>query len=217
MNQERTSRWLQPEILGSILEILHSGEIEVAGQVTWGSNFTFLVQVESQAGSVPAIYKPDRGERPLWDFPYGSLGDRELAAYIVSQALGWALVPPTIKRSDGPAGSGSLQLYVEADPEVHYFTLSDEQKQRLQPTALFDVIINNADRKSGHILLDADDHLWLIDHGLCFHAEYKLRTVVWDFTGETIAAEHLAAIDRLARDLEPGSDLSNSLCVLDRL
>ncbi len=206
-----TSRWLQPEVLNSILEIMRSGEIEVVGQVTWGSNYTFLVQLQSDSGEIPAIYKPERGERPLWDFPYGSLSDRELAAYLVSQALGWSLVPPTIKREDAPAGPGSLQFYVEADPEIHYFTLSEDQKQRLRPTALFDLIINNADRKSGHILIDEDDHLWLIDHGVCFHEEYKLRTVIWDFVEEQIHQSLLDSIKKLQELLMPGGTLYHSL------
>jgi uncharacterized repeat protein (TIGR03843 family) len=171
-----------------------------------------LVQLQAEAGQVPAIYKPERGERPLWDFPYGSLSDREVAAYIISQALGWSLVPPTVKREDAPAGPGSLQFYVETDPDIHYFTFSDQQKQRLRPTALFDVIINNADRKSGHILIDEDDHLWLIDHGVCFHEEPKLRTVVWDFVGEDIPEGLLHSIKGLESDLSPGSDLFKNLC-----
>ncbi len=198
-------------MLESIHSILESGEIEVVGQVAWGSNFTFLVQLTAESGQLPAIYKPDRGERPLWDFPQGSLIDREVAAYILSQALDWSLVPPTVKRSDAPAGPGSLQFYVEADPEIHYFTFGDEQKQRLRPTALFDVLSNNADRKSGHILIDEEDHLWLIDHGLCFHEEHKLRTVVWDFVEEAIPAALLQPIETLVEALKPGSDLHKDL------
>jgi uncharacterized repeat protein (TIGR03843 family) len=212
MHQFQKSHWLQPEVLESIHDILESGEIEVVGQVAWGSNYTFLVQMQAEAGQIPAIYKPERGERPLWDFPSGSLSDREVAAYLISQALNWSLVPPTVKREDAPAGPGSLQLYVEADPEIHYFTLSEEQKQRLRPTALFDVIINNADRKSGHILIDEDHHLWLIDHGVSFHEEYKLRTVVWDFVGETIPEDLLLPINNLVAELGLGSELHNQLC-----
>ncbi|TFH36551.1 MAG: SCO1664 family protein [Anaerolineales bacterium] len=212
-----TSRWLQLEVLESTLEILRTGEIEIVGQLTWGSNYTFLAQGQADAGQLPAIYKPERGERPLWDFPYGSLSDRELAAFITSQTLGWSLVPPTIKREEAPAGPGSLQLYVEADPEIHYFTLSEETKQRLRPTALFDLIINNADRKSGHILIDEDDHLWLIDHGVCFHEEYKVRTVIWDFVGEEIPQAFLASIQKLIEDLAPERELRRvlSTCLSD--
>jgi uncharacterized repeat protein (TIGR03843 family) len=211
MHHDQYSRWLQPEVLKSILAILEAGEVEVVGQVAWGSNYTFLVQLQNEGGQIPAIYKPERGERPLWDFPHGSLSDREVAAYEISQALCWSLVPPTVKRTQGPAGPGSFQLYVEADPEIHYFTLNDDQKQRLRPTALFDLIINNADRKSGHILIDEDDHLWLIDHGVCFHEDYKLRTVVWDFVGETIPDDLLLNIENLLEDLNRRSALYNRL------
>jgi streptogramin lyase len=120
------------------------------------------------------------------DFPRASLARREVAAYLVSEALGWRLVPPTVYRKDGPIGSGSLQLFIEHDPGYHYFTFSDADRQRLHPVAIFDLLINNADRKGSHLLLDPDGHLWLIDHGLCFHREDKLRTVIWDFAGEPI-------------------------------
>ena len=168
------------------LQTLHAGRIQVAGQFMWGSNYTFLVKVEAQEEALLAVYKPLRGERPLWDFPPGSLAAREVAAYLTSTALGWDLVPPTVLRDDGPAGPGSLQLYLDIDPERHYFTFSDEERQRLRPVVAFDVLINNADRKGGHILLGSDNHLWLIDHGVCFHRDYKLRTVAWDFVGEPI-------------------------------
>ena len=206
-----TSRWLQPDVLPGLMEILETGDIKILGQVTWSSNYTFLTEIQAEAGLIPAIYKPERGERPLWDFPYGSLSDRELAAYIISQALDWALVPPTIMRTDAPAGPGSLQFFVETDPEIHYFTLSETQKQRLRPTTLFDLIINNADRKSGHILIDEHDHLWLIDHGVCFHEEYKLRTVIWDFVGEDIPQEYLLNLESFKDDLVPGSDVHTDL------
>jgi uncharacterized repeat protein (TIGR03843 family) len=205
------SRWLQHDGLESLLQILENGVMEIVGQVAWGSNYTFLVQLQSEAGQIHAIYKPERGEQPLWDFPSGSLGAREMAAYIISQALGWALVPPTIIRQDGPAGPGSLQFYVEADPEIHYFSLSEDQKQRLRPTVLFDLIINNADRKSGHILIDEHDHLWLIDHGVCFHEEPKLRTVIWDFVGEEIPQDLLGSLRNLEAELIPGSGLHAGL------
>jgi uncharacterized repeat protein (TIGR03843 family) len=211
MQPSQASRWLQPEALESILDLLKNGAIEIVGQVTWGSNYTFLVQLQGETGQIPAIYKPEKGERPLWDFPQGTLSDREVAAYLLSQALNWSLVPPTVKRNDAPAGPGSLQFYVEADPEIHYFTLRDEQKQRLRPTALFDLIINNADRKSGHILIDEEDHLWLIDHGVCFHAEYKLRTVVWDFIGQRIPNALLASLEQLIHNLDPSSQLHREL------
>ncbi len=125
----------------------------------------------------------------MWDFPTGTLAAREAAAYVVSQQLGWDLVPPTVMRDTGPEGPGSLQLFVDADPEHHYFTVTDEQKPRLIPAALFDALVNNADRKGGHVLFDAQDHMWLIDHGVCFHVQPKLRTVIWDFAGQAIPQE----------------------------
>jgi uncharacterized repeat protein (TIGR03843 family) len=191
-----------------VLRILTSGELELSGRFVWGSNYTFLVNVTSENVEVPAVYKPAQGERPLWDFDYGTLSAREVAAYVTSHALGWDLVPPTVLRSDGPAGPGSLQLYVEADPERHYFTFSDEEKRRLRPVVVFDCLVNNADRKGGHVLLDPKDHLWLIDHGLCFHAEDKLRTVIWDFAGEPIPKALLQDVDRWRSHLQRQDELT---------
>jgi uncharacterized repeat protein (TIGR03843 family) len=184
-----------------ILDTLLAGQVRVAGQFLWGSNYTFLVKVSGPSGEIEAVYKPSRGERPLWDFPAGTLAQREVAAYRASLALGWDLVPPTVLRADGPAGPGSLQLFVGVDPERHYFAFSDEEKQRLRPVVLFDFLINNADRKGGHVLLDSNDHLWLIDHGICFHTELKLRTVVWDFAEESIPASLLDDVHRFQRQL----------------
>jgi uncharacterized repeat protein (TIGR03843 family) len=189
------------------LRILTSGEIALSGRFMWGSNYTFLVQVALEGNQVPAVYKPSQGERPLWDFDQGTLSAREVAAYITSHTLGWDLVPPTVLRADGPAGLGSLQLYVDADPERHYFTFDDEQKQRLRPVALFDCLVNNADRKGGHVLLDPHGHLWLIDHGLCFHVEDKLRTVIWDFAGEAIPKPLLRDVARLGAHLRQDEQL----------
>jgi uncharacterized repeat protein (TIGR03843 family) len=195
----------------AVLELLTHGSIEAVGQVVWGSNYTFLVKVTLDDETQQAIYKPARGERPLWDFPHGSLVEREVAAYLVSEALGWHFVPPTLLRAQAPAGPGSLQLYIEANPELHYFTFDEKLKQRLRPAALFDLLINNADRKAGHILLDEHDRLWLIDHGVCFHEEPKLRTVIWDFVGEPIPDELRADIGSLLEQLQPGMNLHEQL------
>jgi len=186
------------------LTTLINGMIHVEGQFMWGSNYTFLAQVKYESVELAAVYKPSRGERRFWDFPPGTLAAREVAAYLTAQSLGWDLVPPTVLRQDGPAGPGSVQLYVDLDQEHHYFTFSEEERQRLRPVAVLDVLINNADRKGGHILLASDDHIWLIDHGVCFHWEYKLRTVVWDFVGEPIP-DHLLSdlqtfLDRFGAD-----------------
>jgi uncharacterized repeat protein (TIGR03843 family) len=147
-----------------------------------------------------AIYKPVKGERPLWDFPRG-LWKREVAAYELSSCLGWDVVPPTTARLDGPLGPGSLQYCVNAVGDEHYFTLLEEPRQHeaLRRIAVFDLLANNADRKSGHCLLDQDGHIWAIDNALCFHAEPKLRTVIWDFAGDSIEDELLASLEPLAR------------------
>lgn len=194
-----------------ILSVLEHGEITIKGKFLWGSNFTFLVDVEQEGTLIKAVYKPTRGERPLWDFPSASLAHREVAAYQVSEALGWGLVPETVYRRRGPVGSGSLQRYIEHDPEYHYFTFTPEDRQRLRPVALFDLIANNADRKGGHIMIDADKAIWLIDHGICFHVEDKLRTVVWDFAGEAIAKEMVMDMQALQPNLAPSTPLTENL------
>ena len=151
-----------------------------------------------------AIYKPHRGERPLWDFPDG-LYLREVAAYDLARALGWDVVPPTIVR-DGPFGPGSLQWFIEADFDRHYFTLLEDEAthDQLRRMAAFDLVANSTDRKGGHVLVDGDEHLWGIDNGLCLHAEFKLRTVIWDFGGEPLAGELAEDLDRfLACELAP--------------
>jgi uncharacterized repeat protein (TIGR03843 family) len=196
---------------GHILEALQKGDFDVQGQFLSGSNYTFLSDLIYGELAFQVVYKPVRGEQPLWDFPHGSLSRREVAAYVVSEALGWELVPPTVLRKDGPLGPGSLQQYVDHDPNDHYFNFDDEQRQRLRPVVMFDLIINNADRKGGHILRDAQDHLWLIDHGLCFHSEEKLRTVVWDFSEEDIPAELLESISQLVDQLKEGMPLQMEL------
>jgi uncharacterized repeat protein (TIGR03843 family) len=186
-----------------ILTVLREGVLNVEGQFLSGSNYTFLGPITWGEETLQAVYKPVRGEQPLWDFPAGSLAHRETAAYLFSESLGWELVPPTIYRRRAPIGPGSLQLYIEHDPNMHYFTLEEEDKQRLRPTVLFDLALNNADRKGGHILRAGDGHLWLIDHGLCFHTEEKLRTVIWDFAGEPIPADLSADLERVEGDLAP--------------
>jgi hypothetical protein len=194
-----------------LLEILTNGEIALSGQFAWGSNHTYLADVGSISGRIQAIYKPASGERPLWDFPRQTLAQREVAAYLTSQALGLDLVPPTVLRQAGPGGPGSLQLYLDIDPERHYFTFSEREKQLLPPVALFDALANNADRKAGHVLLSTDDRIHLIDHGLCFHVEHKLRTVIWDFAGEPIPASMLEALNAFR------SRISNGLPELQKM
>jgi uncharacterized repeat protein (TIGR03843 family) len=197
--------------LPTILNLLRYGEIKIKGEFVWGSNYTFLAEVDQNGDSVQSVYKPSRGERPLWDFPPSSLARREAAAYLVSEALGWELVPPTVYRKKAPIGPGSLQLFIEHDPELHYFNLSDVDRQRLRPVVLFDLLINNADRKGSHLLFDSNHHLWLIDHGVCFHADDKLRTVIWDFAGEPIPEELLDDLRCFLQVLMPGTTFYNNI------
>jgi uncharacterized repeat protein (TIGR03843 family) len=161
----------------------------------WSSNGTFLVEVTDGDDALLGVYKPQRGERPLWDFPPG-LFRREAAAWALSELLGWRLVPETVVR-DGPLGEGSVQRFVEADFEQHYFTLHEDPAMHdaLRLMCVFDLLANNTDRKSGHCLVDGDRHLWGIDHGLCFHEETKIRTVIWEFGGEAIPAAALEAVE----------------------
>jgi uncharacterized repeat protein (TIGR03843 family) len=210
------------------LQRLQTGELEMQGLLPWSSNYTFLVHICDDERRIEAVYKPRRGERPLWDFAQGTLCQRERAAFLVSDALGWGLVPPTVLR-DGPHGLGSIQFFVEHDPECHYFTFEGEAayREQLQQLALFDVLVNNADRKSGHVLLavpvavDAAGNptdsaeirrLWAIDHGICFHTDYKLRTVIWEFAGEPIPPALLADLNKLKEQLcEATTPLSRQL------
>ena len=194
-----------------VLSILQEGKLTLKGEFVWGSNYTFLGNVAEKDVKLSVVYKPVRGERPLWDFPAASLARREVAAYLVSEALGWELVPPTVFRDKGPLGSGSLQLFVEHDPEYHYFNFSREDLERLRPVVLFDLLINNADRKGSHVLRGSDGHLWLIDHGVCFHIEDKLRTVIWDFVGEPIPELLCADLTHFAQELEPTGKSSSQL------
>jgi uncharacterized repeat protein (TIGR03843 family) len=182
----------------AVANALHHGEVEVLGRMPWSSNATYLAEVTCGEDVVRAIYKPRRGERPLWDFPSG-LDHREVAAYELSEALGWGLVPLTILR-EGPMGTGSFQRFVDADFEQHYFTLYEDEANHDQLRAMcaFDLVGNNTDRKSGHCLLGLDGRIHGIDHGLMFHHEFKLRTVIWEFGGEPVPAHLLEAVDALA-------------------
>jgi len=186
---------------------IECGSYEIKGQFTFGSNYTFLVSVQHEGSEYSAVYKPLRGEQPLWDFPENTLAGREVAAYLVSEHLGFHIVPFTTLREDGPFGAGSLQQYIDYDPEYHYFSFSEEDRQLLKPVVLFDILCNNADRKGSHVFFEKDTHhLYAIDHGICFHEENKLRTVLWDFSGQAIPAELLATlsdIKSLRPSLEP--------------
>ena len=183
----------------SALAVLEHGAIEIETRMPYSSNATFVVRVTNADTTLRAIYKPLRGERPLWDFEPG-LHRREVAAYRLATAMGLNFVPPTVLR-DGPLGEGSLQLFVDADFEQHYFTLFESQPDLhdcFRDIAVFDILANNTDRKSGHVLVDSENHVWAIDHGLCFAADFKLRTVIWEFGGEEIPDTALGAVERVA-------------------
>lgn len=189
----------------AILKLLEQGRLEMEGLVPWGSNYTFLVQVCHEQGQLDAIYKPSRGERPLWDFARGTLAHRERAAFLVSEALGWNLVPPTILR-DGPHGWGSLQYFIDHDSQQHYLTLAGRFGEQVKRIALFDALVNNADRKSGHVLLGNGNRLWAIDHGVCFHSENKLRSVIWEYAGEPLPETMLKELNLFRSWMLSGED-----------
>jgi uncharacterized repeat protein (TIGR03843 family) len=192
---------------------LADGEIEVLGLMPDSSNDTLLARCRADAEECFAIYKPARGEAPLWDFPDGTLHRREVAAYVVADGLGWPNVPPTVLR-DGPLGPGSVQLFVRFDATEHYFTLAAERADDFRRIALFDLVVNNADRKSGHCLLGEDGTIWVIDHGVCFSDEPKLRTVIWDFVDEPIPAVLAGDLTRFGEGLAGGTDLRRNLDAL---
>ena len=186
---------MHPDELTTLLR----GELTLVSRMPSSSNATFLAEVRDGAASARVIYKPMRGERPLWDFAPG-LHRREVAAYRLSEAMGLRFVPPTVLR-DGPHGEGSVQLLVDADEEQHYFTLHESRADlhdAMRAICAFDVVANNTDRKSGHVVVDGASRVWGIDHGLCFAEEFKLRTVIWEFGGEEMADELRARVAALA-------------------
>jgi uncharacterized repeat protein (TIGR03843 family) len=192
-------------------ELLRTGDVDILGRMPWSSNATFLVDLAGPGGEMLAVYKPERGERPLWDFPTGTLGRREVAAFVVSDALGWDIVPDTVLR-EGPAGWGMVQRFVEHDPEHHYFTVLESHAAELARMAAFEVVINNADRKGGHVLLTPAGRLRGIDHGVSFHVQWKLRTVNWDFAGSLIPPGTCDDLHRLrALLVEPTSPVRERL------
>ena len=198
-----------------IFDILLNGEMtEAHGLMPWSSNYTFLVTVRHGEVSMLAVYKPVQGETPLWDFPQGNLALREVAAYMVSHALGWDFVPPTVLR-DGRYGPGAVQMFIDHDFNEHYFTMREQGATLFQYVAAFDIITNNADRKAGHFLRDAQGRVWAVDHGLTFHADPKLRTVVWDFADQPIPQDILDGLRRLLAALRgPASPLLTQMARL---
>ena len=198
-----------------ILKTLLEGNMEPQGLMPWSSNYTFLVKIVADNDiSLLGIYKPGDGERPLWDFPDQTLSLREFTSYLISQVLGWPKIPPTIIR-DGTHGIGSVQHFVDAEYEAHYFNMRDmpDFMEDFRQMALFDYIANNADRKGGHCLKGIDDQIWAIDHGLTFHTQPKLRTVIWEFSDEQIAETYLQDLCKL-QELMAGQELCQVLADL---
>jgi uncharacterized repeat protein (TIGR03843 family) len=198
------------------LRFLHEGDLEIVGRLVQASNTTLLVRV---IGEVPgrgpttagAVYKPIRGERPLWDFPEATLAHREVAAHAVSEATGWRIVPPTVFRADGPVGPGMLQLWVETRDDVDILDLLQSGDPRLRRIALFDAVVNNADRKGGHLLVRPDGLIQGVDHGVTFNVDPKLRTILWGWRGTPIAPEELLTLAALRPRLADGGPLSTAL------
>lgn len=193
------------------LPLLESGEIIGGYRLPWGSNYTFLVFIDAgEDQHIRAIYKPRDGERPLHDYPRGTLYKREYATFAVSRALGWPNVPHTLIR-EGPYGIGSVQLYVECDPEITYFNLLDDHADEFLKFAVFDLVVNNGDRKAGHCLLGEDGRLWSIDHGLTFHPSFKLRTVMVEYWGKPIPSDLVVDMRSLLSKLDSPDGLVASL------
>jgi len=186
------------------LELLERGTLEVEGRLVDASNATLYCTIKGGGTQAACVYKPVAGERPLWDFPTGTLAGREVAAYAVSRAAGWHIVPPTVMR-DGPFGQGMCQLWIDLDPGVDLLALARRNDHAgLREMAVFDAVINNADRKIGHLLPVPDGHLYGCDHGVCFAEDYKLRTVLWQWRGKTLPRQSVDALRRLADDLAGG-------------
>ena len=197
-----------------ICEIIRQGEFVSCELTPAGSNYTFLAQLKMGDQTSLAIYKPRDGESPLWDFPRATLYKREYGAYLLSQILGWDFIPFTIIR-DGPYGIGTVQLFIDHDPKQNYYTLSDHNLPQLKTVALFDLVANSTDRKPNHLILDGNGRMWSIDHGLKFHADTKIRTVIWDFSAERIPKRLLSDLRNLAKRIQnPDGQLSELLELL---
>jgi hypothetical protein len=180
-------------------------EMKLLGILQGASNYTFLARLGPHPPSgLHAVYKPARGESPLWDFEAGTLYRREVAAYELSKVLGWPRIPPTVTRTNAPHGVGAVQLFIRADGR-HFLGEQTRHRDTWLRVALFDVITNNADRKSGHCLFDAGGDVWVIDHGLTFHTDHKLRTVIWDFAGEPLPADLCNDVERALVEVERGA------------
>lgn len=193
------------------IPLLQNAPVIGGHRMHYGSNYTFLLALEAGKGTyLRSIYKPQAGERPLYDFPQGTLYKREYATFLLSRALGWPNVPITLIR-DGPHGVGMFQLYIEADPYLTYFELSEEHRETFQKFAVFDFLVNNADRKGGHCLLGSDGLVWSIDHGLTFHELLKVRSVMLEFWGTEIPLSLLQDLEEFRSHLSVGAELTRKL------
>jgi uncharacterized repeat protein (TIGR03843 family) len=184
------------------LRLLEHGKLTVQGRIVAASNASFLGTVRDGNASATCVYKPVRGERPLEDFPDGTLWKRERAAYLMSEASGWDIVPPTVTRDDGPFGEGMAQLWIDVDEDADVWKMVNQPDDRLRRIALFDAAVNNADRKGGHLLPTPGGQVYGVDHGICFAAEPKLRTILWDWRGEPIAPAELAVLRSIRAKLD---------------
>jgi hypothetical protein len=181
--------------------LLRDGELTIEGRLLDASNATFYCAVTNEGRSAACVYKPVAGERPLWDFPDGTLAEREVAAYEVSAATGWGIAPPTVFR-EGPVGPGMVQLWIDVDPEVIIGRFMRSEHPALRNMAVFDVVVNNADRKGGHLLPTTGGHVYGVDHGVTFNVEHKLRTVLWQWAGERLPDGTCAVLTKLAEALD---------------
>jgi len=197
-----------------VLAILEHGSFETVGLLPYSSNYAFLATARHDGVELKAVYKPRRGERPLWDFPPGTLAAREYAAYLISEAGEWGVVPPTVLRASAPMGEGSVQVFIDHDPNRHYFVLAEERPHDFPALAAFDIVINNADRKAGHVIEDAAGRLWAVDHGLSFNVEDKLRTVIWEFAGDPLESELVEQLRALRDKLLDSDGLGGELGTL---
>jgi hypothetical protein len=184
------------------LELLTRGELTVEGRLVDASNATLYCAASLDDVTGACVYKPESGERPLWDFPDGTLACRETAAYAVSRASGWGIVPPTVRREDGPFGPGMVQLWIDVPDETDLRAVLRGWRLQLQQLVVFDAVINNADRKGGHLLPTADGHLYAVDHGVSFHVEEKLRTILWNWAGEKLPDDCAEAVLRLRAEMD---------------
>jgi hypothetical protein len=188
----------------AVMPLLRQGSLTMEGRLVAASNATLFCSVDLEGRQAHCVYKPVSGERPLWDFPDGTLAGREVAAYLVSEAMGWRIVPPTVHR-DGPFGPGMVQLWIDHDTDIDPVALSRGQSEEIRRMAVFDAVVNNADRKIGHLLPTGDGHVFGCDHGVCFSTDYKLRTVLWQWRGEPLTDEAVAALQVVRTALAHGT------------